>query len=206
MWKNNVCSLVVVLVGLLVTGPAQTGAPDLASAVVRDTSERMLKVLEERRQELEFTPGLIYELVNEIVVPSFDFERITRYAMGRNWHKANTTQKAELIAEFQRLLVRTYAKALLNYSGQEIRYLPLRPGRRAGEVTVHTEVREAGGPSIPIKYRMYLNKGAWKVYDVTIDGVSLVANYRSSFAAEVRRKGVSGLIGTLKARNADGAA
>ena len=111
-----------------------------------------------------------------------------------------------MVTEFRQLLVRVYAKALLNYSGQKIRYLPLRAGRRAGEVTVHTEVREAGGPPIPVNYRLYLKNGAWKVYDISIDGISLVANYRSSFAAEIRRKGVDSLIETLKARNADGSA
>jgi phospholipid transport system substrate-binding protein len=178
----------------------------MASALVRDTSERMLEVLEARRPDLETTPGLIYNLVNEIVVPNFDFERITQYALGRYWRKVDAAQKASMVAEFRQLLVRIYAKALLNYSGQEIRYLPLRPGSRAGEVTVHTEVREAGGPPIPIDYRLYLKGGAWKVYDITIDGISLVSNYRSSFAAEIRRKGVDGLIETLRARNADGSA
>lgn len=207
MLKNSRVSLLVsVFLGLLLSGPARAGAPDLASALVRDTSERMLKVLETQRSELETTPGLIYALVNKIVVPNFDFDRITQYAMGRYWRKADVGQKSSMVTEFRQLLVRTYAKALLNYSGQEIRYLPLRPGRRAGEVTVHTEVREAGGPRIPIDYRLYLKEGAWKVYDVTIDGISLVANYRSSFATMIRRKGIDGLIDTLKARNADGSA
>ncbi len=104
------------------------------------------------------------------------------------------------------MLVRVYAKSLLNYAGQKIRILPLRPGKRPSHVTVHTEVNETGGPRIPINYRMYLKDGAWKVYDIIIDGVSLVSNYRGSFAAEVRRKGIDGLIQTLKARNGDRAA
>lgn len=196
----------VVVLGLLLSGLVRAGAPDMASALVRDTSERMLEALEARRSELETTPGLIYGLVNEIVVPNFDFERITQSAMGRNWRKIDAGQRASMVTEFRQLLVRVYAKALLNYSGQKIRYLPLRAGRRAGEVTVHTEVREAGGPRIPVNYRLYLKSGAWKVYDISIDGISLVANYRSSFAAEIRRKGVDSLIETLKARNADGSA
>lgn len=196
----------VVLLGLLLSSPIRAATPDLASALVRETSERMLEVLEARRSELETTPGLVYKLVNEIVVPNFDFERITQYAMGRHWRKVDAGQKASMVVEFRQLLVRVYAKALLNYSGQEIRYLPLRPGNRRGEVTVHTEVSEAGGPSVPINYRLYLKGGVWKVYDITIDGVSLVANYRSSFAAEIRRKGVDGLIETLRTRNADGSA
>jgi phospholipid transport system substrate-binding protein len=166
----------------------------------------MLAVLEERRGELDRDPRLIYQLVDQIVVPNFDFERITRSAVGRYWRKAKAAQRTALVNEFQQLLVRTYAKALLTYSGQEIHYLPLRPGRKPGSVTVHTEVSEGGAPPIPIDYRLYLKDGVWKVYDVTIDGISLVANYRSSFAAEIRRNGIDGLIQVLQKRNRDGTA
>lgn len=198
--------LALFLLGLFLCGGAGAVAPDMASAQVQDTAERMLAVLEERRSELDSSPRLIYELVNEIVVPGFDFERITRSVLGRNWRKADAEQRRALVVEFRQMLVRVYAKSLLNYAGQKIRILPLRPGKRPDHVVVHTEVNEPGGPTIPINYRMYLQDGAWKVYDIIIDGVSLVSNYRSSFAAEVRRKGIDGLIRTLKARNGDGAA
>ncbi len=207
MAKNRVVyCLEMFLLGLLLCGGARAVAPDMASAQVQDTAERMLAVLEQRRSELNASPHLIYKLVDEIVVPRFDFERITRSAMGRNWRKADTEQKKSLVVEFRQMLVRVYAKSLLNYAGQEIRILPLRPGRRPGDVTVHTEVNESGGPTIPINYRMYLRDGAWKVYDIIIDGVSLVSNYRGSFASEVRRKGIDGLIQTLRIRNGDGTA
>lgn len=207
MAKNRVVlRLGVFLLGLLLCGGVRAVAPDMASAMVQDAAERMLAVLEERRSDLDSSPHLIYELVNEIVVPNFDFERITRSAVGRNWRKANAEQQKALVVEFRQMLVRVYAKALLNYAGQKIRILPLRPGKQPSHVMVQTEVNETGGPSIPINYRMYMKDGAWKVYDIIIDGVSLVSNYRGSFAAEVRRKGIDGLIQTLKARNGGGAA
>lgn len=190
---------------LLFCGAAKSQSPDMASALVRDTSDRMLQVLEERRADLDADPGLIYELVGEILVPNFDFKRITSFAMGRYWRKASPEQQAQLVEQFQRLLVRTYAKALLNYSGQEIRYMPLRPGRRPGQITVRTEVNEPGGVPIPIDYQLHLKDGAWKVYDVVIDSVSLVANYRSSFAAQIRRGGIDGLVQALVQRNQGGA-
>jgi phospholipid transport system substrate-binding protein len=176
----------------------------MASALVKDTTDRMLSALQARRSELDRSPQLIFELVDEIVVPKFDFERITRFAVGRFWRDASPKQQQRLIAEFQKVLVRTYAKALLSYSDQEIRFLPLRPGKREGHVTVHTEVSEQGRSSIPIDYELYLKNGAWKVYDVTIEGVSLVANYRSSFATEIRRNGIDGLIRALEERNGSG--
>jgi phospholipid transport system substrate-binding protein len=176
---------------------------DLVTSLVRDTSEQMLAVLKSRRADLDREPRLIYQLVHEKLVPKFDFERITQSAMGVHWRKATPEQRQQLIGEFRQLLVRTYAKALLNYSGQQIRYLPLSPGRTPDDVTVQTQVAEGGGPVIPIDYRLYLQGGTWKVYDLVIDGVSLVANYRTSFAAEVGRGGVEGLIRTLQSRNAD---
>jgi phospholipid transport system substrate-binding protein len=191
---------------MLFLGSARATTPDLASALVQDTTTRMLKALEARRAELDANPGLIYTLVNRIVVPNFDFQRITRYAMGRYWRQADPDQRSAVVSQFQHLLVRTYAKALLNYAGQKIKVLPLRPGPREGEVMVRTEVAARGGSPVPIDYEMYLQDGAWKVYDVRIDGISLVANYRSSFAVEIRRGGIDGLINALKARNQGGAA
>lgn len=191
---------------LLIPGPPAWASQDLASALVRDTSERMLGVLKQRRGELEHNPRLIYKMVEEIVVPQFDFQRITQSALGLQWRGASPEQRRLLVAEFQQLLVRTYAKALLNYADRRIHYLPLRPGGGADEVLVRTQVSEGGGGSpIPIDYRLYLRDGTWRVYDVVIDGVSLVSNYRTSFASEVSRQGIDGLIRALRARNQAGA-
>ena len=198
--------LIGLLFGLTVLGAGRADTPDMASALVKTTTDRMLAVLQKQRAEIDAKPQIIYNLVDEIVVPNFDFERITQYAMGRFWRQAGTSQRQVLIEEFRNLLVRTYAKALLNYSGQEIRILPLRPGNREGQILVRTEVSESGGPTVPIDYQMYLRAGTWKVYDVIIDGVSLVANYRGSFASQIRRGGIAGLIQALKDRNQAGRA
>ena len=195
--------LVFLLVAVLsaFAGVARAQTPDLASALVKDTTDRMLSELKARRAELDESPRLIYDLVSDILLPHFDFERITQSAMGRYWRKADAKQREALIGAFRQMLIRTYAKALLNYSGQAIRMQPLRPGKRPEQVTVGTLVSEPGGPDIPIDYQLYLKEDAWKVFDIVIDGISLVANYRSSFAAQIRRGGVDGLIRTLEARN-----
>ena len=200
---SSALSLVGLVLGLVLLGAARADTPDRASAVVKDTTDRMLQVLQKRRAEIDARPQIIYGLVDEIVVPNFDFERITQYAMGRFWRQADAGQRQVLVEEFRRLLVRTYAKALLNYSGQAIRILPLRPSRE-GRILVQTEINQPGGPTVPIDYQMYLKESAWKVYDVVIDGVSLVANYRGSFAEEIRRGGIAGLIQALKTRNQAG--
>ena len=197
-WRTFISTVFLLLSNLV------WAAEDMASALVRDTSDRMLATLKARHSEIDQRPQLIYQLVGQIVVPHFDFERITQAAMGRYWRQATPQEQAELVHQFEQLLVRTYAKALLSYSDQEILYLPLRPGRDSGDVTVATQVQEPGAPPIPINYRLYLKDGAWKVYDVFIDNVSLIANYRSSFANQIRRDGIRGLITTLNDRNDGG--
>jgi len=171
---------------------------------VRNTSERMLSALENRRSDIDRNPKLIYSLVDDILVPHFDFDKITQVAVGKSWGQATPQQQQTLIREFREILIRTYAKSLLNYSGQDIRYLPEKPGRQPSTVTVSTEVREAGAQAVPVDYRLYQKGGAWKVYDVIIDRVSLVANYRSSFAAQIRQGGIDGLIRRLEQMNSRG--
>ncbi len=179
------------------------GALDAATAMVKDTAERMLAALEAKRPEIDADPRLIYELVEEIVAPAFDFEAITRGAVGRAWRRATPAQRRELVNQFRRLLIRTYARALLNYSGQRIRYLRPQPGPRPGRLRVRTRVAEAGGAPIPIDYSLHQKNGGWRVYDVKVDGVSLISNYRSSFRTEIRKGGIDGLIQRLRERNGE---
>ncbi|AGA91462.1 ABC-type transport system involved in resistance to organic solvents, auxiliary component [Thioflavicoccus mobilis 8321] len=187
----------------LASGVAQAAPSTSATALAKETSEQMLQVLEERRDEIERRPQLIYQLVDKIVLPHFDFERITRTAVGRYWREASTAQRRALTEGFREVLVRTYARALLSYSGETIHYLPERK-LADDRVTVSTEVRNPGGATIRIDYRLYATDGTWKVYDVIVDNVSLVANYRGTFANIIRSSGIDGLIDRLGEMNAAG--
>jgi phospholipid transport system substrate-binding protein len=180
-------------------------ADDSATRLVERTAEDMLRTLEARRAEIDANPQLIYRLVGNKLAPHFDFEMITRSAVGRDWNKASPAQRDALIVGFRELLVRTYAKALLRYSGQEIVYQSAKPGTRDGTVIVPTQVRAPGAAPIPIDYRMHKLGGSWKVYDVVIDNVSLISNYRSQFRNTIGRQGIDGLIADLQAKNAKGA-
>jgi len=164
---------------VLLDGPRQ---------VVQETADKVLSEVTARKDELDADSSLIYPLVEKTVVPHFDFARMARSAMGRFWRNASSQQQRRIVAEFQELLVLTYATALLNYSGQEIEYPPMRVADGAIKVLVPTKVRGAGGPPIPINYRLRMTgDGMWLVYDVVIDSVSLVTNYRSSFAREIQK-------------------
>ncbi len=196
--------------GAVAEEAANAGAetqPALGPAeLVRQTSEQVLSEVRANKEALEADTSKIFALVEQTVLPRFDFERMSRLVLGRYWPDASDVQKQAFTNEFSELLVRTYATALLNYSGQEIKYSPVNAPEGAEEVRVNTEVSEAGGPPIPINYSLYDTGETWKVFDVTIDGVSLVSNYRSSFASQIRRYGLDGLIAKIKERNDKGKA
>ncbi|MGB5062888.1 MAG: ABC transporter substrate-binding protein [Candidatus Competibacter sp.] len=172
--------------------------------VIQDTSTRMIDALRQNRAMLDREPGRIYGLVDQIVLPNFDFGLMSRWVLGRAWQQATPDQRRRFTEEFRILLVRTYAKALLEYSNEDLRLLPQPAQGDDSEVTVKTEVRLKAGRPIQINYSMHLNNDGWKVYDVTVDGVSLVTNYRSTFASQIRASGMDSVIADLQQRNIQG--
>lgn len=176
------------------------GTDHSAEAVVRVTSERVFEALNEHREAIRKDPSRIYSIVDQWIVPHFDFERMSQRVLGKFWHRATKEQRTRFSAQFQTLLVHTYAAALREYKNEEVEYLPSRQ-RQGGEVSVRTQIIQSGSPPIPIQYEMYQSADGWKVYDVSIDGVSLVINYRSTFASEIRSNGLDGLIERLVEHN-----
>jgi phospholipid transport system substrate-binding protein len=169
--------------------------------IVRETTDQVIENIKQNLEAYKKDPARLYAMVDELVLPRFDFERMTALALGRYKRKVRGDQKERLVQEFRNLLVRTYSKALLEYNDQKVIFLPMRGSVAQGDVTVRTEIDQPGGFPIPINYSLYLKDGEWKVYDVVIDNISMVTNYRSSFAREIKNKGVEGLIKTLQARN-----
>lgn len=172
-----------------------------ADKLIRSTSEQVLKALEEQKDQIKKDPGHVYNLVEEIILPHIDFEKMAKLALGKNWRKANAAQKKSFTAAFRQLLVRTYSKSLNEYTGQKLIYLPFRAKAGATKVTVKTEIDQKSGFPIPINYSLFIKGDAWKVYDIKIDGLSLVTNYRGSFAKEIRAKGMAALIKKLQDKN-----
>ncbi|MBI5039664.1 MAG: ABC transporter substrate-binding protein [Gammaproteobacteria bacterium] len=170
--------------------------------LVRQTSDQMLAVLKEQHDVIKAEPERLYGFVDNIVLPHFDFERMARWVLGKHWKRASPEQRKRFVDEFRTLLVRTYGTALLEYTNQKVNFLPLRMAEGSNDVTVRTEVIKPGGASIPINYSMFHRDDGWKVYDVTIDGISLVSNYRAEFSAQISSAGMDGLIQRLVERNA----
>jgi len=190
---------------LLLALPTAATADDAAEALVKRTAEDMLKTLNSRRSQLDANPSVIYGLVGRKLAPHFDFELITRSAVGRDWNKATSAQRDELISSFRELLVSTYAKSLAKYSDETLIYKPSRSGTRAGTVVVPTEVTGGGRPPIPIDYRMHKKSGSWKVYDLVIENVSMISSYRGQFRSTIARSGIDGLIRELQNKTRGGA-
>ncbi len=189
------------LLALLAIAPAHATHLN-ALEMVQQTTEQVTRLLQARKAELEADPALLYTVVEKEVAPYFDFSRMARLVLGKYWRRASREERRQFIEEFRRLLVRSYAASMLKYSGEKINFLPLRGNPEASDVTVRTEVEVPGMDPVEVDYSLYLRKGEWKVYDVAIDGVSLVVNYRTSFSEEIRRSGgLAGLIEKLRQRN-----
>lgn len=145
------------------------------------------------------------KLAEEKVLPYIDFEQATRLAVGRGWAKASAEQKKRLVSEFRNMLVRTYSNALGGYEGQTLKVLPSRGKQDPQDTTVRTQFVRPGAPPLPIDFQMHNPGGGWKVYDITVEGVSLVLTYRSEFDAVVKQEGIDGLIKRLAQKNAPAA-
>ena len=169
--------------------------------LIRNASDQVLSRIQSNPGQFQQDPTKLYALVDEVVLPHFDFATMTDLALGRYQNKISAEQKQLITHEFRILLVRTYAKALLEYNDQKIIYLPIEGSLEGGDVTVRTEIEQAGGFPIPLNYSLKQGKQGWKVYDISVDDISLVMNYRSSFSREIRKNGVDGLIKTLRERN-----
>ncbi len=189
----------ILLVGGLLSGIAHAAMSP--QDLVKQTSQRMLQALRDEKAQIKKNPEHLRKLVDEIVLPHFDFRKMSRLVLGRYWRRASDGQQAKFVDEFRTLLVRTYTTALSEYTDQTINYLPFKGDPGSGDVTVRTEVQQRGGSPIPIDYSLMREDSEWKVYDVTISGISLVINYRSSFASEIRHAGLDGLIDKLHNRN-----
>jgi len=173
-------------------------APDV---LARNTTDEVVSIVKKDPDFKRANSRKIDNLVEAKILPHFDFERMTRLAVARNWNSATPEQQTKLVNEFRTLLVHTYAASISSVADYKIDVLPVRMAAGDTDVTVDTTVTRPGTAPITISYRMENKGGSWLVYDVVVENVSLVTNYRSNFNSEVRRSGIDGLIQALVRRN-----
>jgi phospholipid transport system substrate-binding protein len=182
--------------------PLAWAAETSPDTLVDNTAQEVLTIVRQDKDIRGGNKAKILDLVEAKILPHFNFNRMTRLAMGKNWSQAAPDQQQELVKEFRTLLVRTYSNALSNYSDATIKVEPLKNKGGETDTTVKTKViQDSGQEPVPIDYSMEKTSDGWKVYDVTVAGVSLVTNYRSTFNNQVREGGVEKLIKTLADKN-----
>jgi phospholipid transport system substrate-binding protein len=184
--------------GARAQAPADVQAPDV---LVKNVTLEVVDIIQKDKDIQAGDRKKVIALIETKVLPNFNFQAMTSSAVGRNWDKASAEQKARLMDEFKTLLVRTYASALASYSTQKFDFRPLRAKPTDTDVTVNVRIMQSGTQPVTIDYDMEKRPGGWKVWDVRVGGISLVANYRTEFDNLVRESGLDGLIKALQTKN-----
>lgn len=191
--------LVHTVAGANDTTPA-AGDENSPTTVIRGTVEELLSRLEASTNGAGDSPERVYALVNDVVVPHLDMPRIARIVLGKYARRVDAAELAAFTREFQKLLVRTYATSLNAYTGEKIDVLPAKRSDN-GTASVQMNIRRAGAAPIAITFLAHDKSGPWLVYDIRIEGISLVANYRSEFAAILAASSFEDLMRQLQNRN-----
>lgn len=196
MIKRLLVTVVLVMFNLVAFA---VEAPD---ALVKRTADDVLAIVKADADIQAGDQAKIFALAEEKILPNFNFQRVSRLVLGKNWTRATDAQKEGFQKEFRTLLLRTYATALSKYKNQTIEFLPLRMQDDAKAVSVKTKIIQEGGQPIAVNYSLARETDSWKVYDIVIEGVSLVTNYRGQFSQEIRQNGLDSLIKKLTDKNA----
>ena len=203
LMKSGFALFAVMSIAVAAPWSQAVAAQPIESPVVmlERTSQQVIKILQDDRELLQKEPERVYKIIDEYILPHLDEVTMAKLALGKNWKQASKDQKLEFVAEFKNLLIRTYSKSLLEFRDQQINYFPVKLADDAYKASVKAEVIQPNGPSIPMAYRVRIKNNAWKVYDIKIDGISLVTSYRGTFTQEIRKSGIDGLLKYLRDKN-----
>ena len=169
--------------------------------LVKKVTSEVMEAIKSDKQLASGDKQKAMKLAEEKILPHVDFEEATRLAVGRGWAQASAEQKKRLVTEFRNMLVRTYSNAISAYEGQSMKVLPSRAKPGDAEATVRNQFVRPGGKPVLVDYSMRKTDSGWKIYDIVVEGVSLVLTYRSEFDAVVKQDGVDGLIKRLGQKN-----
>ena len=199
--SRSQCLLLGVLCGMLMSMQARADGSTGPAEMLATMTDRVLA-------EIRNNPAILDDeartrsLAEELILPHIDFRVASQWVLGKHWRTASPSQREAFVGEFRALLVNTYLRSLDKYQEYTVRILTARPGQPNGRAIVDAEVLQPAGPPIKVLFRLHQRKNAWLVYDIVIEGVSLVATHRSGFATEIRDKGLDSLIAHLEVRNA----
>ena len=152
-------------------------------------------------------PDIIYDesrlrtIAQEVVLPHVDIRTMSRWVLGKNWRMATPEQRENFVVEFRDLLLTTYLRQVKTYNGETARFLPLRGKQKQGQAVVNAEILQPNGPTIHAMFRLHQPAQEWMIFDVSVEGISLVATHRSGFNTEIRNNGIDELIARLHKLN-----
>ena len=199
---------------LTLLAPVATGAALAADAIpgpapqelIETTSRKLLEALDADRELAKKDPSRVRKLVDEILLPHFDSDYSARLVLGKHWRNATPEQQKRFIAAFYQSLLRNYGSALAEFTADRMTVLPFRGDLASGTAIVRTEVKRSNGQRVPVNYTLRGTPAGWKAWDVTIEGISYVRNFRNDVGAEVDQKGLPAVIERLETENKNGAA
>lgn len=192
----------VIFFGLFVNNLFAIASP---IPMLKQTADTTIDALHQNQATLKTNPQVVYQIIDKILLPHVDIYAMSRSALGRNaWNNATEAQKIAFSREFTNLVIRTYASALANYSNEKIEFLPYRGDFNDQQVVIDSNIVRPDGPAIRLSYSVVQSQGGWKVYDMTVEGVSLLQSFRSQFAEELSRGDLNQLIQKLRQHNGQG--
>ncbi len=201
--SKSIVAVVYILTATIGTQVVQAAPAESPSELLERTSLQVIKILQDDMELLKQDPKRVNAIIDQYILPHLDEVTMAKLALGKNWRKASKQQKRAFVIEFRNLLMRTYSRSLLEFSGQQLKFFPVKLAADTHKTTVRAEVIQPGGPSIPLAYRVRIKNNAWKVYDIKIDGISLVTSYRGTFNQEIRKSGMDGLLKYMREQNSN---
>jgi phospholipid transport system substrate-binding protein len=201
------------IIGALLVPAALIGVARAAETVpgpapqelIETTARKLLEALDADRELAKKDPARVRKLVDEILLPHFDTQYSARLVLGKHWRTATPEQRERFIAAFYQSLLRNYGSALAEFTADRMTVLPFRGDLASGQATVRTEVKRSNGTRVPVNYTLHGTSDGWKAWDVTIEGISYVRNFRNDVGAEVDQTGLQALIDRLEKENKSGA-
>lgn len=192
-------TLAVALLALGTSATAASPEPERSpEQVIRDASELTMQAIEGKRDELKGNREALFALIDEVLLPRWDRQYTGQLVMGRYWREASAEQRDAFITGLYRKLLDSYGEGVLQYDASQLTITGTRGNPADGRVMVDSQVRLEDGTPVPISYRLRIHEGAWKVYDVVVEGISYVTNYRNQYASEFRAKGVERVVAELQ--------
>lgn len=197
MTMRVLATLALTLCGLAGAVQADTRTPE---QIVRETADTLANRIEGRQKQLEANPPELYRLVDEVFLPVFDTDYAGRLVLGKHWRTATPAQRQAFIDTFYDFLLRSYARYVLRFERDKVRILPGPAGEPDPKrAVVRTEMQVEDGTKLPVHYSLHQTPNGWRAFDVRIEGISYVQNYRNQFNAEIGAKGIDAVIARLKA-------